>query len=189
MLSIFCVHPVLGALSEKDVAESEHKGCNVFGPEGEPSRIHHVEADLHRVVGFAGPSDALVDPSDQVGLVFEAPACPRIQLHGTEVHVVTAINVALNGAHARLSNDRLSRIANLPRVPTARACQVTDNHLWKGCPYFAILNFETAESKGSAPFLLSYTKASMRSFIHSSFISMSHSICSTPLRVYVEFPL
>ena len=105
MLAMFQAHPVLGSLIEKDVAEAEHKGCNVFGPNGEPLVSPHVDADLDRVIGIAGQSGAYVDPADRVDLFFEASAYPRISFQGNEVHIMTAINVALNGAHARRSND------------------------------------------------------------------------------------
>ena len=70
---------------------------------------------------------------------------------GRDIHIMSAVNLRINGKHVRRSNDRLARTAGIPAVMGVLEPTMGTAQLWKGCPFVAISNV-TGQPPQSAPF-------------------------------------
>ena len=118
----------------------------------------HVDPDHVWVTpGDSGGGQTEYDVDTRAELFWEAQG-GRILYDGREMHIMSAVNLRINGKHVSRSADRLARTAGIPAVrggpePTMRPAQ-----LWKGCPFVAILN-SPGQPAHSAPFLLTFSFA------------------------------
>ena len=74
------------------------------------------------------------------------------------MHIMSAVNLRINGKQVRRSADRLARIAGIPAVRGGPEPTMGPAHLWKGSPFVAILNLPGQPAQ-SAPFLLTVSCA------------------------------
>ena len=74
------------------------------------------------------------------------------------MHIMSAVNLRINGKHVRRSADRLARTAGIPAVRGGPEPTMGPAQLWKGCPFVAILNLPGLPAQ-SAPFLLTFSSA------------------------------
>ena len=137
-------------------AYRDPKECTFFEPSG--VGLQHVDPDHVWVTrGDSGGGQTEYDVDTRAELYWE-PQRGRILYEGREMHIMSAVNLCINGKHVRRSADRLARTAGIPVVrggsePTMGAAQ-----LCKGCPFVKILNLPGLQAQ-SAPFLFPFSSA------------------------------
>ena len=132
------------------------KDCNFFEPFGEG--LLHVDPNHVCVTprdSGGGETEYYVDT--RVELFWEAQG-GRIVYQGRDMHIMSAVNLRINGKHVPRSADRLARTAGIPAVRGVPEPTMCLAQLWKGCPFVAILNLPRRPSQ-SAPFLLTFSFA------------------------------
>ena len=60
--------------------------------------------------------------------------------HGRDMHIMSAVNLRIDGNHVRRSADRLARTAGIPAVKGVPEPTIGPAQLWKGYPFVATLN-------------------------------------------------
>ena len=132
------------------------KECNFFGP----SRVAllHVDPDHVCVTpGDSGVGQIEYNVDTRAELFWEAQG-GRIVYEGRDMHIMSAVNLRINGKHVRRSAVRLARTAGIPAVRGGPEPTLGPAQLWKGCPFVAILNLPGQPAQ-SAPFLLTFSSA------------------------------
>ena len=127
------------------------KECNFFETFG--VGLLHVDPDHVWVnPGDSGGGQTECDVETRAELFWEAQE-GRIVYQGRDMHIMSAVNLSINGKHVRRSPDRLARTAGIPAVTGGPEPTIGPAQLWKGCPFVAILNLP-GQPAHSAPFLL-----------------------------------
>ena len=89
--------------------------------------------------GDSGGGQTEYDVDTRAELFWEAQG-GQIVYQGRDMHIMSALNVRINGKHVRRSADRLARTAGIPAVRGGPEPTLGPAQLWKGCPFVAILN-------------------------------------------------
>ena len=77
---------------------------------------------------------------------------------GRNMHIMSAVNLCINGKHVRPSADRLARTAGVPAVRGGPEPTMGPAQLWKGCPFVATLNLPGQPAR-SAPLFVIFCSA------------------------------
>ena len=137
-------------------AYPDPKECNFFEPSG--VALRHVDPDHVWVTpGDSGGGQTEYDVDARAELFWEAQG-GRIVYEGRDMHIMSAVNLRINGKHVRRSADRLAKTAGIPVVRGGLEPIMGPAQLWKGCPFVAILNVPGLPAQ-SAPFLLTFSSA------------------------------
>ena len=137
-------------------AYPDPKECNFFEPSG--VALLHVDLDHVWVTpGDSGGGQTEYNVDTRAELFWEAQG-GRIVYEGRDMHIMSAVNLRINGKHVRRSADRLARTAGIPAVRGGPEPTIGPAQLWKGCPFLAILNLPGQPAQ-SAPFLLTFSSA------------------------------
>ena len=132
------------------------KECNFFEPSG--VALMHVDPDHVWVTrGHSGGGQTEYDVDTRGELFWEAQG-GRIVYEGRDMHIMSAVNLRINGKHFRRSADRLARTAGIPALRGGPEPTLGPAQLWKGCPFVAILNIPGQPAQ-SAPFLPTFSSA------------------------------
>ena len=137
-------------------AYPDPKECNFFETSG--VGLVHVDPDhVWATPGDSGGGQTEYDVDTRAELFWEAQG-GQIVYEGRDMHIMSAVNLRINGKHVRRSADRLARTAGIPAVRGGPEPTMGPAQLWKGCPFVAILNLPVQPAQ-SAPFLLTFTSA------------------------------
>ena len=97
------------------------KECNFFEPSGVD--LLHVDPDHVWVTpGDSGGGPTEYDVDTRAELFWEAQG-GRIVYEGHDIHIMSAVNLRINGKHVRWSADRLAKTAGIAAVRGARSPQ------------------------------------------------------------------
>ena len=132
------------------------KEHNFFEPLGEG--LLHVDPDhVWTTPRDSAAGETEYDVDTRAELFWESQG-GRIVYQGRDMHIMSALNLRINGKHVRRSVDRLARTAGIPAVRGVPEPAMGPAQLWKGCPFVAILN-PPRQPPQSAPFLLTFSSA------------------------------
>ena len=137
-------------------AYPDPKECNFFEPSG--MALLHVDPDHVWVTPGDSRGGQTEDNVDTRAQLFWEAQGGRIVYEGRDMHIMSAVNLRINGKHVRRSADRLARTAGIPAVRGGPEPTMGPAQLWKGCPFVAILNLPGQPAQG-APFLLTFSSA------------------------------
>ena len=119
----------------------------------------HVDPDHVWVTpGDSGGGEKGYNVHVRTKLFWEVGEGGRIVYQWRGMHIMSAINLRINGKHVRRSADHLARTAGIPAVRGSPEPTVGPSELWKNCPFVAILNLP-GQPPQNAPFLLTFSSA------------------------------
>ena len=137
-------------------AYPDPRECKSF----EPFRggLSHVHRDHVRTTsGDIGGGETEYDVDTHAERFGEAQGGCIVQ-HGRDMHILSAVNLRINGKHVRRSADCLARTAGIPAVKGVPEPTMGPAQLCKGYLFVAILNLP-GQPRQSAPFLLMFGSA------------------------------
>ena len=109
-----------------------------FEPFGEA--LLHVDPDhVWVTLGDIGGGETEYDFDTHAELFWEAQE-GGIVYQGRDMHIMSAVNLRINGKHVRRSAECRARNAGIPAVRGGAEPTMGPAQLWKGCPFVAILN-------------------------------------------------
>ena len=118
--------------------------------------------------GDSGGGETEYDVDTRAELFWEAQG-GRIVYQGRNTHIMSAVNVRINGKHVRRSAHQLARTAGIAAVRGGPEPTIGPAQLLERCPFVVILNLP-GQPPQSAPCLLSFSSALIggRSLAHPS---------------------
>ena len=137
-------------------AYPDRKKRNFFEPFREG--LLHADPDYIWVTpGDSGGGETEYDVDTRAELFWEAQG-GRIVYQRRDMHIMSAVNLRINGKFVRRSASRLVTTAGISVVRGGAEPTMVTAQSWKGCPFVAILNLP-GQPPQSAPFLLTFSSS------------------------------